>query len=294
MEKYSVLFSVSEPQPMTTKPQVSSQPDPQVVQDNQPRWDALSKARVLYARPFLELDEAKCQSFLNADGLLDDPVGKEVLVLAGGGGQQGACFAWLGAKVTVFDLSSEQLKREREAAVVHGHEIRLEQGDMRDLSRFPANSFDIVYHPHSINFVPDVSEVFVEVARVLRPGGQYQVALHNPFTQLVSDDRFDAQFGYGLRHVYRDQEVDLKAVFGTDQWVVDLENGAQISVDHPRSWVHTLSTFTKALYRYGFAIECLSEDVPESRDPEPGSWDHYMQVTCPYLRIWTRLTRVAA
>ena len=278
---------------MSTLPSASSQPDPQVARDNQPRWDALSKASVLYARPFLELDEAKCQSFLNAEGLLDDPVGQEVLVLAGGGGQQGACFAWLGAKVTVLDLSSEQLQREREAAVVHGYDIRLEQGDMRDLSRFPANSFDIVYHPHSINFVPDVGEVFVGVARVLRPGGQYHVGVHNPFTHLVPEDRFDAQYGYGLRHVYRDHEIDLKAVFGTDQWVVDLDNGEQVSVDHPRNWVHTLGTFTQALFRCGFVIECLTEDLPEASDPEPGSWDHYMQVVCPYLHIWTRLTRTA-
>ncbi len=274
---------------MTALPSTSSAPDPQVARDNQPRWDALSKAGVLYARPFMELDEAKCQAFLNTDGLLDDPVGQDVLVLAGGGGQQGACFAWLGAKVTVLDLSMEQLKREREAATVHGHHIRLEQGDMRDLSRFSPNSFDIVYHPHSINFVPDAGEVFREVAQVLRPGGQYRVDMHNPFTQLVPEDRFDVELGYGLLHLYRDQEVDLKTVFGTDQWVVDLEDGQRISVDHPRSWVHTLGTFTQALHRSGFVIECLNEELSETRAPEPGSWDHYLQVACPYLRIWARL-----
>ncbi len=264
-------------------------PDSQVARDNLPRWDSLSKAGVLYARPFLELDETKCQSFLNSDGLLDSPADKDVLVLAGGGGQQGACFAWLGAKVTVFDLSSEQLNREREAAAAHGYEIRLEQGDMRDLSRFSTNTFDIVYHPHSINFVPNVNEVFASVARVLRPGGQYKVALHNPFTQLVVEDNFHAQFGYGLFHQYQDQEVDLEAVYGDDQWIVDLDNGEQISVDHPRCWVHTFSTFTRALFLNGFSIECLTEAKSQEEDPEPGSWDHFLQVTCPYLRFWTRL-----
>ncbi len=278
---------------MTPLPSASAPSDPQVARDNQPRWDALSKAGVLYARPFLELDEAQCRTFLDSDGLLDNPVDRAVLVLAGGGGQQGACFAWLGARVTVLDLSTEQLRREQEAAAVHGYAIRLEHGDMRDLSRFPARTFDIVYHPHSINFVPDVGEVFREVARVLRPGGQYRVDMHNPFTQLVPEDRFEAGFGYGLLHLYRDQEVDLKAVFGTDQWVVDRKNGEQVSVDHPRSWVHTFGTVTRALYRSGFVLECLSEELPAVRDPAPGSWDHYMGVVCPYLRFWTRLTRAA-
>lgn len=264
-------------------------PKSKVAKDNLPRWDALSKARVLYSRPYLELNENTCQSLLNEDGWLDNPAGKKVLVLAGGGGQQGACFAWLGAKVTVFDLSSEQLQREREAAVAHGFEVRLEQGDMRDLNRFSPNSYDIVYHPHSINFVPDVAKVFSEVARVLSPGGQYRVDFHNPFTQLIDEERFDLVHGYSLIHACRDHEVDLKAVFGTDQWLVDLEGGEQISVDHPRSWVHTLGTFTKALHHSGFAIECLSEEQSHAVDPEPGSWDHFVQVACPYLRTWTRL-----
>ena len=264
-------------------------PKSSVARDNQPRWDALSEAGVLYSRPYLDLDEAKCQSLLNAEGLLDDPKGKDVLVLAGGGGQQGACFAWLDAKVTVFDLSLEQLKREREAAGAHGFKVRLEQGDMQDLTRFRPKSFDIVYHPHSINFVPDVAKVFAQVARVLRSGGQYRVDLHNPFTQLVPDEQFDLQNGYPLRHPYRDQEVDLKTVFGDDQWVVDLEDGKQISVDHPRCWVHTFSTFTKALHQCGFAIECISEELPDEANPEPGSWDHFMLVACPYLRTWSRL-----
>ena len=283
---------------MTASQTSTFHPDSQVARDNLPRWDSLSKAGVLYARPFLELDEAKCQSFLNSNGFLDSPAGKDVLVLAGGGGQQGACFAWLGAKVTVFDLSSEQLSREREAAEVHGYEIRLEQGDMRDLSRFAKDTFDIVFHPHSINFVPNVNEVFASVARVLRPGSQYKVALHNPYTQLVAEENFHPQLGYGLLHPYRDQEVDLEAVYGDDQWVVDLDNGEQISVDHPRCWVHTLSTFSMALFRNGFSIECLSEYSPSEyepqvENPEPGSWDHFVQVTCPYLRFWTRLKEKA-
>ena len=46
---------------------------------------------------------------------------------------------------------------------------------MRDLSRFGAQAFDVVWHAHSITFVPDVHTVFAEVQRVLRTGGLYHV-----------------------------------------------------------------------------------------------------------------------
>ena len=153
----------------------------EMINQNRNRWDLLSKAGVLYARPFLDLNRTTARNFLDTDGLLDPPEGKRVLVLAGAGGQQSACFALLGAEVTVLDLSDEQLERDREAAVALGLTLDLHQGDMRDLSRFDKDSFDLVYHPHSINFIPNVDDVFAEVARVLVTGGTIPSGLAQPF-----------------------------------------------------------------------------------------------------------------
>ena len=263
--------------------------DQEVSTQNRARWNALSKARVLYARPFLSLNRTEAHRFLDTEGLMDPPEGKQALVLAGGGGQQSACLALLGAKVTVLDLSDEQLERDREAARALGLQLDLHQGDMRDLSRFKENSFDMVYHPHSINFVPNVDEVFAEVARVLAPGGQYRVDWHNPFTQLVDDDGYKDGVGYGLLHPYRDGEVDLQAVFGSDQWPVELADGSMVSMDHPRSWVHTLGTFVGGLARNGFVILGIGEETSTDNDTAPGSWEHFKRITVPYLRVWTRL-----
>ncbi|MCY3660435.1 MAG: class I SAM-dependent methyltransferase [Caldilineaceae bacterium] len=256
---------------------------------NRTRWNALSKAGVLYARPFLSLNRTEAHRFLDTEGLMDPPEGKRVLVLAGGGGQQSACLALLGAKVTVLDLSDEQLERDREAARALGLQLDLHQGDMRDLSRFDGNSFDMVYHPHSINFIPDVDEVFAEVARVLAPGGQYRVDWHNPFTQLVDDESYRDGVGYGLLHPYRDGEVDLQAVFGSDQWPVELADGSIVSMDHPRSWIHTLGTFVGELAHNGFVILGIGEETSTDDEAEPGSWEHFKRITVPYLRVWTRL-----
>jgi hypothetical protein len=95
-------------------------------------------------------------------------VGCDVLCLASGGGQQGPVLAAAGARVTVFDNSPRQLARDRTVAERDGLEITLVEGDMRDLSAFADGSFDLIVHPVSNTFVPEVRPVWREAYRVLR------------------------------------------------------------------------------------------------------------------------------
>ena len=53
----------------------------------------------------LGLDEQSARAYVDSAGLLGDLHDREVLCLAGGGGQQSAAFANLGARVTVLDLT---------------------------------------------------------------------------------------------------------------------------------------------------------------------------------------------
>src|SRR5438105_4560431 len=70
----------------------------------------------------------------------------------------------------------------RELARSRDVRLRLVQGDMRDLSAFADGSFDIVWHSHSIVFVPDAARVIAEVGRVLAPGGVYRASTMHPVT----------------------------------------------------------------------------------------------------------------
>jgi len=117
--------------------------------------------------------------------------GASVLCLASGGGQQGPILAAAGAGVTVFDNSPAQLDQDRRVAERDGLDLRTVEGDMRDLSCFPDASFDLIVHPVSNVFVPDVRPVWREAWRVLRPGSCLLSGFDNPVLYLFDEEAYD-------------------------------------------------------------------------------------------------------
>lgn len=117
--------------------------------------------------------------------------GARVLCLASGGGQQGPILAAVGADVVVLDNSPAQLDQDRIVTEREGLSIRLEQGDMRDLSRFKDESFDLVFHPVSNCFVDSVLPVWKESYRVLRPGGTLLAGFVNPLVYIFDMNEWD-------------------------------------------------------------------------------------------------------
>lgn len=124
---------------------------------------------------------------------------QDVLCLASGGGQQGPVLAAAGARVVVLDNSPAQLAQDRLVAVREGLEIRLELGLMDDLSRFPDSTFDLIVHPVSNLFVPNVRPVWREAFRVLRPGGALLAGFGNPVQYLFDEAEAD-QGMFVVRH----------------------------------------------------------------------------------------------
>jgi SAM-dependent methyltransferase len=250
---------------------------------NVARWRALAEAGALFTRPLLDLDAESARAWLDPAGRLGEPAGKRVLCLAGGGGRESAAFALLGARVTVFDLSGEQLERDRLAAAHYGHEVETVRGDMRDLSALPAGGFDLVWHPYSLNFVPDARAVFREVARVVSPGGLYRLMCANPLALGAGAEDWDGA-GYALKHVYEGGAVVRSA---DEPWVYDRDQEAGPAVPPPREYRHTWETLTGGLVSQGFLILHVAEDVSLDPDPQaaPGTWDHFVAHVPPWLEF---------
>lgn len=254
-----------------------------VTKYNVERWQALAAANAIFTRPRLDLDEDSARNYLDPQGMLGDVAGKDVLCLAGGGGQQSAAFALLGANVTVIDISEAQLQRDAEAATHFNLKIERFQGDMRDLSRFDENSFDIVYHPYSLNFVPDAHAVFREVARVSRSEGIYHFMCANPFFIGLGGKDWNGD-GYALKLPYvNGAEVTYK----DESWVYGGENPDK-PIRECKEYRHTLGTLVNGLIEQGFLILNVSEQNLGSPDieAEPGTSDHFTSVAPPWLLFW--------
>lgn len=182
---------------------------------------------------------------------LGDVAGKQVLCLASGGGQQGPLFAALDAKVTVFDNCPAQLDKDRFVADREGFSIRLEQGDMRDLSRFPNDSFDLIFHPVSNLFVDDVLVVWKECQRVLKPGGRLLSGFANPVLFV---------FDLNLWDKTKEMKVRYKIPYSDLASLPKEELKERIDRSEPLEWGHSLSDLIGGQIDAGFLIAGFFED----------------------------------
>ena len=177
--------------------------------------------------------------------------GADVLCLASGGGQQGPILAAAGATVTVFDNSPAQLAQDRFVAERDGLTIHTLEGDMRDLSALADSSFDLIVHPVSNLFVPEVRPVWREAFRVLRPGGSLLSGFLNPITYIF--DIFKADEEGVLEVTYSIPFSDLTSVNDEDRQRL-------IKEDAPFEFGHTLDDQIGGQIDAGFSIAGFYED----------------------------------
>ncbi|GAB2700926.1 hypothetical protein GCM10027018_20280 [Paenibacillus thermoaerophilus] len=90
--------------------------------------------------------------------------------------------------MTVYDNSDNQLGQDRLVAEREGLNLRTVRGDMANLEAFADGTFDLIVHPVSNVFVPDILPVWREAARVLRDGGSLIAGFVNPILYLFDLD----------------------------------------------------------------------------------------------------------
>ena len=173
-----------------------------------------------------------------------------VLCLAGSGGQQAPILAAAGANVTVLDNSPAQLAQDQLVADREGLKIDLVQGDMADLSAFGDESFDLIVHPCSNCFAPNVLPVWKEAARVMKRGANLLSGIVNPIVYLFDDQLMDkGEFKVCHKIPYSDLTC-----LTTDQ------RQAYLDDDEPFCFGHTLQDQVGGQIDAGLAITGMFED----------------------------------
>jgi len=177
--------------------------------------------------------------------------GRRVLCLASGGGQQVPVLAAAGAEVVSYDLSDGQLALDRQVAEREGLPVRCVQGDMTDLSGLADAAFDLIFHPASNTFVPDVRPVWRECHRVLRPGGELLAGFMNPAVFLFDHDAADVGGELVVKYTlpYSDQHsLSPEAL------------ARQLQRDEPVGFSHSLDTQIGGQLQAGFVLTGFYED----------------------------------
>ncbi len=196
---------------------------------------------------------------------LGDVKGKKILCLASAGGQQAPVLAAAGADVTVFDLSEEQLEQDRRVALRDHLTLTTQQGDMRDLSQYADNHFDIVFHPISNLYVPDVNPVWREAHRVLKPQGVLMASFYNSVIFIGDRDPIYAEQGV-IRPVHKMPYAEIETVSPE-------EKQRKIEAQEAFVFGHSLTDLIGGQTQAGFAIVDFYEDW----QPNPRFVvDHYL------------------
>ncbi len=192
--------------------------------------------------------------------------GFDVLCLASGGGQQGPILAAAGSNVTVLDNSPRQLAQDRLVAQREGLDIATVEGDMADLSTFPDGSFDLIVHPVSNCFAPQVCPVWREAFRVLRHGGALLAGFANPAAYL---------FDYELADRTGTLQVKYALPYSDEESLDDEEKARYLERGVPFEFSHTLADQIGGQIDAGFVIAGFYEDGWPS-DAEGDALSRYM------------------
>ena len=181
-----------------------------------------------------------------------DMKGAEVLCLASGGGQQSPILAAAGARVTVFDNSPKQLEQDRIVADRDELELETVEGDMADLHAFEDGTFDLIVHPVSNSFVPEIHPVWSECARVLRQGGELLAGFTNPVRYLFPHDLEHSSDLLCVAHSIPYSDLESLTEEEKEKFIRDGE---------PFEFGHTLADQIAGQLQAGFVLIGLYEDA---------------------------------
>ncbi len=114
--------------------------------------------------------------------------GKRVCVVGSGDNYAAFALAGLKANVTSVDISEKQLADAAERASELGLKISFVRSDAADLQSLADNSFDLVCSTNGFFiWLADLTRVFSEIVRVLKPGGHYVFYDVHPFQRPWKD-----------------------------------------------------------------------------------------------------------
>ncbi len=245
-------------------------------------WDVLARQGAALATPASDEEIANPLATVDPLGWLGESIaGAKVLCLAAGGGRHSALYAAAGGEVTVLDISREMLRIDTQVAAERKLRVRIVEGSMLDLSVFAEGEFDLVIQPVSTCYVPDVCEVYRQVARVTRANGLYVSQHKSPVSlQVGAAPAMRQADGYRLtERYYRDDPLPAGG---------DSHSLSRLREPGTQEFLHRWEQLLGGMCRTGFVVEDLVEPMHAKPHAAVGTFAHRAQYIAPYVRIKAR------
>jgi len=163
----------------------------------------------LYESDDEDIAEASARTVRHMASKLDLKPGAQVIDIGSGyGGAARYLAREKGAHVTCLNVSEKENARNRRLTEEQGLEDNIEivHGVFEDMP-FPDNSFDVVWSQEAILHSGDRKRVLKEVARVLKPGGDF--IFTDPMQATTSDDASDYQPIYDRIHLPDMESIEV-------------------------------------------------------------------------------------
>jgi ubiquinone/menaquinone biosynthesis C-methylase UbiE len=203
---------------------------------------------------------ADYDEWVGAGSALDDPTfteltgevaGQEVCVVACGQGREARYLALQGAVVTGVDLSEKLLEKARlheSAGISYRH------GDAHTLEGLADDTFDGVVCYMALMDIPNLDEAVHSMARVLKPGGWFVIAITHPCFKTPAT-------GELVDHVDQSIRRTVGKYFVEGYWDGPgvRRNALPVGAYH-----RTLSTYVNTLTGAGLTIEQLREPLHDT------------------------------
>jgi len=163
----------------------------------------------LYESDDEDIAEASARTVRHMASKLDLKPGAKVIDIGSGyGGAARYLARETGAHITCLNVSEKENARNRRMTAEQGLEGKIEivQGVFEDIP-FPDNSFDVVWSQEAILHSGDRKRVLKEVARVLKPGGDF--IFTDPMQATTSDDTSEYQPIYDRIHLSDMESIEF-------------------------------------------------------------------------------------
>lgn len=171
--------------------------------------------------------------------------GRRILELGCGSGGAAVAMAREGARVIAVDPSNARLARARATAELAEVRLEFHHSDLADLAFVRADSIDSALAVYSLSAVGDLSRVFRQLHRVLKPESPLVISLPHPLSLMVDWDPGEGPTPWLNRTAWSADAVT---------WMVAGDEGT--------AHIHQISAVFTALQRSNFRIDTLLEPEP--------------------------------